>query len=196
MQNLARKNKREAEQSLIRWRRKQVAELWFSGEDVKSIASALQVSTRTIYEDQEYIETHADDLMKNYIVRTVPHIINRSLYQIDIANRQAMDVMKTSTNNKERIAAVLAVARTARDVVEIIAGNKGVVDKALELDSSLSSSLSSSSDQQNEDDKGGEEIEKEEEEGEEEEQQQDHEQLLSRNSTEEQAEAKDPERVF
>lgn len=112
--------------------------MWFSGNDVKTIAETLKVSPRTIYDDQEYIENHADDLMKNYLVKTVPHIINRSIFQINLANEEVIKVLKDEgSDRKEKISAALAVAKTARDVVEIIAGNRGVVDKALELDESL-----------------------------------------------------------
>jgi hypothetical protein len=112
--------------------------MWFSGEDVKKIAETLQVAPSTVYEDQDYIENHADDLMKNYIVKTIPHLINKSIYQIDIANREAIKVMKDpNADSKLKITAALAVAKTARDVIEIVAGNKGVVEKALELDQSL-----------------------------------------------------------
>lgn len=134
------RHKKDKEQTLIRWRRKQVAEYWFEGLDVKTIATKLQVSPSLIYEDQQYIENHADDLMKNYIVKTVPHIINKSIYQIDLANKEAIKILKDSnTSQREKISAALAVSKTARDVVEIIAGNKGIVDKALELDQFLKS---------------------------------------------------------
>ena len=140
--------------------------MWFSGDDVNTIAEKLKVSPRTIYDDQEYIEDHADELMKNYIVKTIPHLINKSIYQIDIANREAIKVMKDpAADSKLKITAALAVAKTARDVIEIVAGNKGVVEKALELDKSLK----------------GESIE---------------DVLLPRNSTEEQEPTEDPNRVF
>jgi hypothetical protein len=47
-----------------------------------------------IYEDQENIENHAEDLMKNYLVKIIQHIINRSIYQIDLANREAIKMLK------------------------------------------------------------------------------------------------------
>ena len=49
--------------------------------------------------------------------------------------------MRAHQRKKERIAAALAVAKTARDAIEIIAGNRGVVDKALEFDESLKEAL-------------------------------------------------------
>ncbi|MFL6482291.1 MAG: hypothetical protein ACJ70R_05140 [Nitrososphaera sp.] len=72
--------------------------------------------------------------MKNYLVKTIPHIINQSIYQIDLANREAIKILKDDqTPRKEKISAALAVTKTARDKVEIIAGNGDRVDKALEL---------------------------------------------------------------
>jgi hypothetical protein len=115
-----------------------VAQMWFEGTSVKDMASTLKVDERTIYRDQEWIENNADDLMRNYIVKTVPHIINRSLYQIDFANREAMKVLKDNTaSKKEKIAAALAVSKTAQDVVNIVTNNDDFVDAALELDESL-----------------------------------------------------------
>lgn len=147
--------------------------MWFSGDDVKTIAATLKVSPSLIYEDQDYIENHADELMKNYIIRTVPHVISKSLYQIDLANKQAIKIMNdANTDNKLKISAALAVSKTARDVVEIIAGNKGIVDKALELDQSLKS----------------EEQEREEE--------QESDELLSGNSTQTEESTKDPQARF
>ncbi|MFL6477458.1 MAG: hypothetical protein ACJ707_01385 [Nitrososphaera sp.] len=87
-----------------------------------------------IDEDQENIEKHAEDLMKNYLVKTIPHLINKSTHQIDLANREAIKMLKDDqTPRKEKIRAALAVTKTARDKVEIIAGNSGIVDKPLEL---------------------------------------------------------------
>jgi len=56
-----------------------------------------------IYEDQENIENHAVDLMKNYLVKTIPHSINQSIYQIDLANREAIKMLKDDqTQGKKR----------------------------------------------------------------------------------------------
>lgn len=178
------RHKKDKEQALIRWRRKQVAEMWFSGDDVKTIAAALKVSPSLIYEDQDYIENHADDLMKNYLVKTVPHIINKSIYQIDLANKEAIKVLRdSSTTKKEKISAALAVSKTARDVVEIISGNKGIVDKALELDESLNNQ-----EQQRE--------QREQEQESQEEEYDTNNELLSRNSISEKEPTEDPNRKF
>jgi hypothetical protein len=149
------RHKKKLEDSLIRWRRKQVAERWFSGDDVKTIAEALEVGKTVIYEDIDYIETHADDLMRNYVVRTVPHIINRSLYQLDIANKEAMKILKDQgTNKREKIAASLAVSSNAKTVVDIITNNKSLIDAAFELDETVKQKaqeyLEESSDDNNE----------------------------------------------
>jgi hypothetical protein len=185
--------KKDNEEYLLRWRRRQVAEMWFEGVNIDKIADKLKVDKRTIYRDQEYIENHADDLMKNYLVKTVPHIINKSIYQIDLANREVIKVLKDSGSDKKtKISAAMAVSKTARDVVEIIAGNKGVVEAALALDkssflssSSSSSSLSLLSDQQNEGEGKGEEAEEEEEN-----------ELLSGDSTETEETREDPNAKF
>jgi hypothetical protein len=136
---LSKENKKKAnEQYLISWRRKQVAERMYEGEDVKTIADALKVSTRTIYDDEEYIENHSNEIMKNYLVKTVPNIINKSIHQISLANHEAIKILKDkASNRKEKLSAALTVSKTARDVVDIVAGNKGVVEAALELDESL-----------------------------------------------------------
>jgi hypothetical protein len=133
------RHKKDREEALIRWRRKQVAERWFSGQDVKTIAEALKVHPDTIYADRDWIESHADDLMRNYIVKTVPHIINRSLYQLDIANQEAMKILKDpkTTLPKDKLAASLAVSSNAKIVVDIITNNKGLIDAALELDGTV-----------------------------------------------------------
>jgi hypothetical protein len=129
---------KQQEEYLLRWRRQQVASMWFEGTSVKDIASILKVDERTIYRDMEYIENNADELMRNYIVKTVPHIINRSLYQLDFANREAMKVLKDPNSDKKiKLAASLAVAKTAKDVVDIVTNNDDFVDAALELDESL-----------------------------------------------------------
>jgi hypothetical protein len=124
---------------LMRWRRKEVAERWFSGEDVKTSAAALQVHPDTIYADRDWIERHADDLMRNYIVKTVPHIINRSLYQLEIANQEAMKILKDpkTTLPRDKLAASLAVSSNAKIVVDIITNNKSLIDAAFELDETV-----------------------------------------------------------
>ena len=145
-----------------------MAELWFSGKDVKYIAEFLKVDPRLVYRDMEYIEEHANDLMKNYLVKTVPHIINKSIYQIDLANRESIKIMQDqNTDPKLKVTAALAVAKTARDVVEIIAGNKSIVDRALEFEGFAKAKEEEMLDE-----------------------------FLSRNSTQTEEQAEDPERVF
>jgi len=134
---MSKKSAKNQEQYLIQMRRKSVAELWFSGESVEKMAEVWKCDRSTIYNDMQWIENNADDMMRNYIVKTVPHIINRSLYQIDFANREAMKVLKESKNNKEKIAAALAVSKTAKDVIDIVTNNDDFVNAALELDESL-----------------------------------------------------------
>jgi hypothetical protein len=134
---MGRKSDKEREESLIKWRRKQVAEMTYENVTVSEQATKLKVDERTIYRDIEYNEAHAEDILREYIVKTVPNIIAKSLYQIDLANREAIKVLKDSgTKGKEKLAASLAVAKTARDVIEIITNNKDFVDAALELDES------------------------------------------------------------
>ena len=132
---MSKKSAKEREESLIKWRRKQVAEMTYENVPVKEQAEKLHVDDSTIYRDIEFNEAHADDIMRDFIVKTVPNIINKSLYQIDLANREAIKVLKDSgSNRKEKLAAALAVAKTARDVIEIVTNNDDFVDAALELD--------------------------------------------------------------
>jgi plasmid maintenance system antidote protein VapI len=132
---MSRRRERKAEESLIKWRRKQVAELWFAGKDVNTMAEILKVSSRTIYEDREYIEAHSDEWMRDYVIRTVTFIINRSLYQLDIANQEAMKILtKDDSGAKDKLAASLVVAKTAKDVVDIVTNNKSIIDTALKLE--------------------------------------------------------------
>ena len=132
---MSKKSAKEREQSLIKWRRKQVAEMTYENVPVKEQAEKLHVDDSTVYRDIEFNEAHADDIMRDFIVKTVPNIINKSLYQIDLANREAIKILKDSgSNRKEKLAAALAVAKTARDVIEIVTNNDDFVDAALELD--------------------------------------------------------------
>jgi hypothetical protein len=176
--------KKKGESYLLDWRRREVAQMTFENIPVIEQAKRLKVDERTIYRDVEYNEAHAKDLLKNYLVKTVPNIISRSIYQINLANGEVIKILKDeSTPKKERIAAALAVAKTARDIIEIIAGNRGVVDKALEFDESLKEAL-----------------EKQEEEEEEVLDNNNNDIVLSGNSTQEQesgkAESEDPQAVF
>jgi|SRR5215211_8620067 len=134
---MGRKSAKKQEQYLIQMRRKSVAEMWFSGESIEKMVETWKCDKSTIYRDMEYIEEHADEMLQNYIVRTVPHIINRSLYQLDIANRESMKILKTATSNREKIAAAMAVSKTAMDVVDVVTNNDGVVNMALELDKTV-----------------------------------------------------------
>jgi hypothetical protein len=134
---MGRKSKQELEDYLIKKRRKEVTDMWFSGSTVKEMAEHFHVDERTIYRDCEYIENHADELMKSYIVKTIPFLISRSIQQINMANQIVSRIAQSTSSDRDKITAALATAKTARDVVEIIAGNKSVVDMALELDESL-----------------------------------------------------------
>jgi hypothetical protein len=128
--------KKEQEEYLIKWRRKQVAEMTYENIPVVEQASILKVNERTIQRDQQYNEDHVDEMLREFIVKTVPNIIAKSLYQIDLANREAIKILKHPNNNKEALTASLTVAKTAKDVVDIVTNNKDLVDVALELDKS------------------------------------------------------------
>ncbi|MDQ3966773.1 MAG: hypothetical protein M3275_00075 [Thermoproteota archaeon] len=132
-----RTTKKQREEYLIKWRRQQVAAMTYEGVPVSEQAEKLHVDERTIFRDKEFNEEHADQIMREYIVKTVPNIIAKALYQIDFANQQCLKILKSENgNNKDKLAASLAVAKTAKDVVDIVTNNKEFVDAALELDES------------------------------------------------------------
>ncbi len=135
---MARKRAKEREEFLIRWRRKQVAEMYYENVPVKEQAAKLKVDDSTIYHDIEYVQSHADEMLRNFIVKTVPDIISKSLHQINLANGEAIKILKDSNSDKKiKLAAALAVSRTAKDVIDIVTDNDNFVDAALELDESV-----------------------------------------------------------
>lgn len=146
--------KKFTEQYLIDWRRRQVAEYDNMGWKVDRIATALHVDSRTVYRDLEYIEQHANEIMRDYLIKTVPNILNKSLQRLELVNREAWTIHETAKRESVKLGALQIVGRSAKDIVEIVCGNPDVVDSALEKDtSSLLSSAkeeSKQSDQQNE----------------------------------------------
>ena|SRR5215203_4557209 len=115
--------------------------MWFSGQAVKTIAETLKVSTDTIYDDQEYIRKNSNDTMTKYLTDTLPYVLRRSLFQIERANGTACKIMDNpEAHEKDKLSAAMVVSRTARDMIEIVAGNKDVIDKALELDETVNKS--------------------------------------------------------
>ena len=131
------KGAKKREESLIKWRRKQVAEMTYENVPVKEQAAKLLVDDSTIYRDIEWNEEHADSILREYIVKTVPNIIAKSLHQINLANGEAIKILKDKdSTKKEKLAASLVVAKTAREVIDIVTNNDDFVDAALELDES------------------------------------------------------------
>lgn len=86
-----------------------------------------------LYYDIEYIREHEDELMRDLVVKTVPHIVNKALSRLDQANAEAWTIIedRENTNQRDRIAALAVVDKTARNIVDIITNNRSVVDSAL-----------------------------------------------------------------
>jgi hypothetical protein len=134
---MSNKGVKKREESLIKWRRKQVAEMTYENIPVRKQAETLHVDDATIYRDIEWNEEHTDSVLREYIVKTVPNIIAKSLYQINLANGEAIKILKDeNSTKKEKLAASLAVAKTAKEAIDIVTNNDDFVDAALELDES------------------------------------------------------------
>ena len=127
------KNKKEVEQHLIALRRIEVAKLHYRGTSVKDIADKINVDPRTVYYDIDYIEKHENEILSKFLVKTVPHILNKALSRLDQANTEAWSIIeKSSTHERDRIAALGVVGKTAKDMVDIVTNNKSVIDRALD----------------------------------------------------------------
>ncbi len=143
------KNKKEAEQRLVALRRLDVAKLYYRGTPVKDIAAKISVDPRVIYYDIDYIEKHENEILSKFLVKTVPYILNKALSRLDQANNEAWSIIeKGTTHERDKIAALGIVGKTAKDMVDIVTNNKSVIDRA--LDELSDSSKSDEGDDSNE----------------------------------------------
>jgi hypothetical protein len=121
---------------MIEQRRLEVARLYYrgnkSGKDIAAkIIPEWNVDIRTVQMDLKYIKDHEGEILRNYMVKTVPHVLNKALSRLDQANSEAWNIIEKSTSgDKDKIAAVSAIERIARDMVDIVTNNKSIVDQA------------------------------------------------------------------
>ena len=127
------RNKKETERRLIALRRVDVAKLYYKGTPVKEIADKINVDPRIVYYDIDYIEKHESEILSKFLVKTVPHILNKALSRMDLANDAAWSIIDNdSAHERDRTAALGIVVKTARDMVDIVTNNKSIIDGALD----------------------------------------------------------------
>jgi hypothetical protein len=128
--------KKSEQRTMIEQRRLEVARLYYrgnkSGKDIAAkIIPEWNVDIRTVQMDLKYIKDHEGEILRNYMVKTVPHVLNKALSRLDQANSEAWNIIEKSTSgDKDKIAAVSAIERIARDMVDIVTNNKSIVDQA------------------------------------------------------------------
>lgn len=122
--------------AMIEERRLEVARLYYRGNKTgKNIATVIipkwNVDIRTVQMDLKYIRDHEPEILRDYMVRTVPHVLNMALSRLDQANSEAWAIIeKSDCSDKEKIAAVGVIGKIAKDMVDIITNNKSVIDLA------------------------------------------------------------------
>ena len=124
--------KRDNEKYLLDWRRRQVAEYFAMGWEVNRIATELKVDIRTVYRDQEYISKHSNEILHNYLIETLPNVFYKSLYRLDLVNREAWKVLETVTSPRDKANLLLVIGQITRDIIDLITNNRTVVDMVFE----------------------------------------------------------------
>jgi FixJ family two-component response regulator len=67
---------------LLHWRRSQVVKLLATANTIDQVAEKLQVSPKTVQRDYAYIRHHANEVLRNYFVDTVPNEILKALARL------------------------------------------------------------------------------------------------------------------
>lgn len=123
------------QRAMIQERRLEVARLYYRGnKSGKDIATVIipkwHVDLRTVQMDLKYIRDHEPEILRDYMVKTVPHVLNKALSRLDQANSEAWAIIeKSDCSDKEKIAAVGVIGKIAKDMVDIITNNKSVIDQ-------------------------------------------------------------------
>jgi hypothetical protein len=121
---------------MLQERRLEVARLYYRGNKTgKDIATLItpkwNVDIRTVQKDLKYIRDHEPEILRDYMVRTVPHVLNKALSRLDQANSEAWAIIeKSDSGDKEKIAALGLIGKIAKDMVDIVTNNKSVIDQA------------------------------------------------------------------
>lgn len=125
--------------AMIEERRLEVARLYYRGnKNGRDIASVIipkwNVDVRTVQMDLKFIRDHEPEILRDYMVRTVPHVLNKALSRLDQANSEAWAIIeKSDCSDKEKIAAVGVIGKIAKDMIDIITNNKSVIDQAMTI---------------------------------------------------------------
>jgi transcription initiation factor TFIIIB Brf1 subunit/transcription initiation factor TFIIB len=130
----AQNDRSQVQQNLIDWRRSQVVQLLSKGKTLTQIAEILKVDRSTVSRDYQFIRENSSDVMRKYLVETVPFEITKFLARLNSISDEAWKMVEQADKDgdtRTKFQALSLAQKAALLIVEVVAGNKNIVDEGL-----------------------------------------------------------------
>ena len=130
----AQNDRSQVQQNLIDWRRSQVVQLLSKGKTLTQIAETLKVDRSTVSRDYQFIRENSSDVMRKYLVETVPFEITKFLARLNSISDEAWKMVEQADKDgdtRTKFQALSLAQKAALLIVEVVAGNKNIVDEGL-----------------------------------------------------------------
>ena len=136
----------------IEYRRAKVIELRARGLSYQEVAEKLEVSKACINADIGYIRKEAKETIKEYATDHFPEQYRVCLSALDTILRHAFEILQTSPDNREKLAAMELFKDTHMTKLELLS-NATTIDSALQFIRSKQQSQQQSQHKESNDDK-------------------------------------------
>jgi hypothetical protein len=138
------KGRRTKKQIEMEERRLEIATMYYRGnkstqEITELIGPKWGVDLRQIQKDLQFIKEHQGEILREFMVKTVPNILSKAISRMDQTNAilfHIVDKKDDTINEKDkiRIMAIAEINKTAKTMVDIVTNNKSIVTQANELE--------------------------------------------------------------
>jgi DNA-binding MarR family transcriptional regulator len=125
----------EVQQDLIDWRRKQVVELLSKGKNLTQIAEILKVDRSTVSRDYQFIRKNASEVMRRYLVETVPFELTKFLARRNSISDEAWKMVEQADKEgdvRTKFQALSLAQKAALQILEVLTDNGDIIAEGIE----------------------------------------------------------------
>ena len=136
----AQNDRAQVQQNLIHWCRSQVVQLLSRGKTLTQIAEILRVDRSTITRDYHFIRENADDVMRNYLVETVPFELTKFLARLNSISDEAWKMVEKAEKEgdmRTKFQALSLAQKAALQIIDVLTNNKSLVEDAMRFSKRL-----------------------------------------------------------
>jgi hypothetical protein len=131
----AQNDRSEVQQTLIHWRRAQVVQLLSKGKNLTQIAEILKVDRSTVSRDYQFVKENASDVMRKYLVDTLPFELTKFLARLNSISDEAWKMVEQADKEgdmRTKFQALSLAQKAALQIVQVITGNEAIIKEAFE----------------------------------------------------------------